>query len=82
MTRNANLDGDRGVKVRKAALEARRRQAEARAADLAPVIADIRRGGVTSLKGIARALNARGVPTATGTGRWEIPQVRRMLARL
>jgi len=28
------------------------------------------------------ALNARGVPTATGKGRWEIPQVRRMLARL
>jgi hypothetical protein len=82
MTRNPNLDGERGVKVRKAALEARRRQAEARAADLAPIIADIRRGGVTSLKGIARALNARGVPTATGKGRWEIPQVRRMLARL
>ena len=68
MTRNPNLDGERGVKVRKAALEARRRQAEARAADLAPIIADIRRGGVTSLKGIARALNARGVPTATGKG--------------
>jgi hypothetical protein len=36
MTRNANLDGERGVKVPKTALEARRRQAEARAADLAP----------------------------------------------
>jgi hypothetical protein len=63
-------------------VEARRRQADARAADLAPTIADIRRGGVTSLRGIAMALNARGVSTATGKGRWEIPQVRRTLARL
>jgi hypothetical protein len=73
MTRNPNLA---------AALEARRKQAEARAADLAPVIAERRAAGVTSLKGIARALNARGVPTARGKGRWAIPQVRRMLARL
>jgi hypothetical protein len=82
MTRSPNLDGDRGAKVRKAALEARRKRAEAKAANLAPIIADIRRGGITSLKGIARALNARCVPTATGRGRWRIPQVRRMLARL
>jgi hypothetical protein len=82
MTRNPNLDGDRGAKVREAALRVRRKRAEARAADLAPIIADIRRDGITSLKGIAKALNARGIPTATGKGRWEIPQVRRMLARL
>jgi hypothetical protein len=64
MTRNPNLDGDRGAKVRKAALEARRKQADARAA-LEPVIAEPHAAGVTSLKGIERALNARGVPTAS-----------------
>jgi hypothetical protein len=82
MTRNPNLNGDRGAKVRAAGVEARRKQAEARAADLAPMIAAIRAAGVTSLYGIARALNERGIPTATGRGRWAIPQVRRVLARL
>ena len=82
MTRNQNLDGDRGAKARAAAIEARRKQADARAADLAPIIAEIRATGVTSLYGIARALDDRGIPTATGRGKWEIPQVRRVLARI
>jgi hypothetical protein len=82
VTRNPNLDSDRGAKVRAAALEARRKQAEAKAADLAPVIAELQAAGVTSLYGIAKALNDRGVPTATGRGTWAIPQVRRVLARL
>ena len=72
MTRNTNLDGNRGVKARMAALKA----------ELAPIIAEIRAAGVTSLYGIAKALNDRGVPTATGRGTWAIPQVRRVLARL
>jgi hypothetical protein len=38
--------------------------------------------GVTSLSGIAAALNARGIPTASGSGRWYHAQVRRLLARL
>jgi hypothetical protein len=51
------------------------------------LIAAIRAAGVTggrrktSLHGIAKALNKRGIPTATGRGRWAIPQVRRVLAR-
>jgi len=82
MTRNPNLDGNRGAKARTAALEARRKRAIAWAANLAPIIAAIRANGVTSLYGIAQALNRRGVPTATGRGEWAIPQVRRMLERL
>src|SRR6202035_3018844 len=31
---------------------------------------------------IAADLNARGIPTATGVGEWQAPQVRRVLARL
>jgi hypothetical protein len=38
--------------------------------------------GVTSLRGIAKALNERGVPTATGKGKWEAMQVGRVLGRL
>jgi hypothetical protein len=46
MTRNPNLDGDRGAKVRAAGIDARRKQAEARAGDIAPIIAAIRAAGV------------------------------------
>jgi hypothetical protein len=62
--------------------ELRRARAARAAADLAPVIAELRASGVTSLRGIAAALNARGIPTVAGSGRWYHAQVRRLLARL
>ena len=52
-----------------------------RAADLAPVITELRSGGVTSLRAIAAALNARSIPTATGRGVWSAVQVRRTMTR-
>ena len=54
--------------------------ADARAADILPVINGIRAAGVTSANGIARALNERGIPTARG-GRWQAVQVQRVLER-
>jgi hypothetical protein len=42
----------------------------------------VQAAGVTSLRGIAKALNERGVPTATGKGKWEAMQVGRVLERL
>jgi hypothetical protein len=56
--------------------------ADARAAELAPIVADIRHSGITSWYGIAMELNKRGVPTATGKGIWEPAQVRRLMERL
>ncbi|MCF8042051.1 MAG: recombinase family protein [Desulfarculaceae bacterium] len=51
------------------------------AANVMPIIADIRkRAGITSLSGIAAALNAQGVPTARG-GRWAAQTVKNVLAR-
>jgi hypothetical protein len=44
------------------------------------VIREIRASGVASLRGIAAALNARGVRTARG-GRWAATQVGAVLAR-
>ena len=41
-------------------------QADRFAANMRPVIEQIRKSGITSLRGIAAALNARGVPTARG----------------
>jgi hypothetical protein len=57
-------------------------RADARASQLAPIVAELRRGGVTSWYGIAMELNKRGVPTATGRGIWDPGNVRRVLERL
>ena len=56
-------------------------QAERRAAALAPIIAEIRAFGATSLQQIADALNARGIPAARG-GSWSKTQVARVLDRM
>jgi hypothetical protein len=65
-----------------AALEARQARADERAAKLAPIIKAIQAKGITSLSGIAEALNKRRVPTPRGRGHWHATQVRRSLARL
>ena len=52
-------------------------QARHRASDLAPVIADIRNQGASSLRQIAAELNRRGIPTARG-GKWSAVQVKRI----
>ena len=57
-------------------------RADARASQLVPIVAGIRRSGVTSWYGIAMELNKRGVPTASGKGIWEPGQVRRLIERL
>jgi DNA invertase Pin-like site-specific DNA recombinase len=54
--------------------------AEQFAAAVLPVIAKLREAGVTSYRGIAMALNGRGVRTARG-GRWQVSNVRNLLAR-
>jgi hypothetical protein len=43
------------------------------------VIADIEAAGVTSLSGIARALQARGIKTRAGKDLWHARQVSRLL---
>jgi DNA invertase Pin-like site-specific DNA recombinase len=81
--RGVKLGGDRGnlpafaEQGRLAGLETRRKDAEQRAADLAPIIAQLRSEGAISLRQIADGLNVRGVPTARG-GRWSAVQVQRL----
>jgi DNA invertase Pin-like site-specific DNA recombinase len=55
--------------------------ADAHARQVAPTIREIRAAGVTSLRGIAEALHARGIRTARG-GRWEAATVRNVIRRL
>jgi hypothetical protein len=58
------------------------KRATARAADLAPIIEEIRAAGTVSLQGIAVALNERGISTPRGHGEWSAVQVNRVLKRL
>ena len=67
---------DGGAALRRTVSE----NADAFASDLAPVIEAIRAEGVTSLRGIAVALNDRGMLTRRG-GRWGVSNVRNLLAR-
>jgi DNA invertase Pin-like site-specific DNA recombinase len=84
--RGKKLGGNRGVKLTAKARAAGRAEvkahADARAAEIAPAIHEIRAAGITSLRGIAAALNERGIPTARGSGTWSAMQVGRALARL
>jgi len=68
--------------IRAAGRAALSNRSNARAADLAPVIAELRASGITSLGGIARALEARSIPAARGGAKWSENQVSRVLARL
>lgn len=55
-------------------------QADRFAATVLPIIATVQRTGITSYRGIAQALNDRGVRTARG-GTWQVSNVRNLLAR-
>jgi DNA invertase Pin-like site-specific DNA recombinase len=84
--RGVKLGGNRGVmptaKMQKASTAALQKRADARAADIAPTIRELQAAGATTLRAIADGLNARGIPTARGEGKWSSPQVMRVLQRL
>jgi len=78
----------RGVKLgnpnieaaQEAAVAAVKAEADRAAGNVLPIIAEIQRSGATTLRAMADALNARGVPTPRG-GRWHAMSVRNALAR-
>jgi DNA invertase Pin-like site-specific DNA recombinase len=74
-----------GNPINAAAAAAKGRQISMREADrfaqaVLPLIASIQRSGITSLRGIALALNNRGVRTARN-GQWQVSNVRNLIAR-
>jgi DNA invertase Pin-like site-specific DNA recombinase len=81
------LGGDRGnlpALARKAAQISVARRVEAarnRVVDLAPIIAEIRSTGATSLRKISAELNARNIKTPRGC-QWSAAQVKRTLERV
>jgi hypothetical protein len=68
--------------ARRAAHKVRAARANAHAADLAPILKELQAAGITTLNGIADALNTRRVPTPAGSGHWHAMQVARLLKRL
>ena len=77
-TRWDQLTGDVADKGRAAGIATRQARATGRANDLAPIIADLKAKGATSLRDIASGLNDQGIPTARG-GSWSAVQVQRIL---
>jgi DNA invertase Pin-like site-specific DNA recombinase len=71
----------RAQKGNRAALVKVSKDADAHALDLAPVIDDIRKAGVTTLNGIAKELNRRTIRTPRG-GQWYATSVKNLLERL
>ena len=84
--RGVKLGGHRGTVPPKIAsersLKARQATGEARAADLEPIITELRAEGVASLNAMARALTEKGVPTARGGSSWTPMQVKRVIDRI
>ena len=78
--RGVTLGGPELAKARKSAVASIKALADQHAANVLPVIREIRRTGAASLHQIADALNARGITTARG-GRWYASSVRNVLAR-
>lgn len=67
--------------MRAKAQAVRHAKANAKASDLSETIDAIRASGVTSARGIAEVLGARGIPTPRGGATWQAVQVQRILAR-
>ena len=67
--------------ARAAAAIALRRRADGYCLNVAPVIAEIRRSGISTFAGIASALSARGIPTDRG-GQWHAATVRNIERRV
>jgi hypothetical protein len=72
------LAGPRG----RQAIQAIQAQADAGAADIAPIIAELKAADATSLEAMAAALSEKRIPTSRGNRTWSATQVKRLLNRL
>lgn len=78
--RGTKLGNPKLATARKSAVSAIKGEADRAAANVLPIIEDIRKSGIATLRQIADSLNARGVPTARG-GKWHAMTVRNILTR-
>ena len=75
------LGGPKIAAARVLGSAANKNAADRFAANVAPVIRQVQASGATSLRSVAAALTARGVPTARG-GDWNAAQVANVLRRV
>jgi DNA invertase Pin-like site-specific DNA recombinase len=78
--RGATLGNPRLHVARKTAVAVVRAEADRYAANVLPIIREAQNAGATTLRQIAEALNARGIPTARG-GQWHAKSVSNILER-
>jgi DNA invertase Pin-like site-specific DNA recombinase len=78
--RGATLGNPRLHVARKTAVAVVRAEADRYAANVLPIIREAQKAGATTLREIAEALNARGIPTARG-GQWHAKSVSNILER-
>jgi DNA invertase Pin-like site-specific DNA recombinase len=78
--RGAKLGGPKLAEARERAVVSIVAGADRLAANVVPIIREMQRAGMNTLRDIAEALNARGVPTARG-GIWYASTVRNVLVR-
>ena len=71
----------RASKGNRAAVAALRIKADRHASELRPVLDELRAEGITTMEGMAAALNERGMQTPRGA-RWHASSVRNLLARI
>jgi DNA invertase Pin-like site-specific DNA recombinase len=85
-SRGVRLGGNRGAiisrEARATGRTAQSARSKTRAADLAPILTELRHAGVNTLAAIGRALTDRRIPTARGLPNWSPSQVSRVLARM
>jgi DNA invertase Pin-like site-specific DNA recombinase len=78
--RGVVLGGPKLPEARERAVASIKALADQHAANVLPMIREIRRSGATSLRQISDALNARGITTPRG-GQWYASSVRNVLER-
>jgi DNA invertase Pin-like site-specific DNA recombinase len=78
--RGTKLGGPKRLEASALGAAANKANAERFAANTLPIIWEIQASGVTTLRGVARALNARGVPSARGVP-WSPVAVSNILKR-
>ena len=78
--RGVTLGGPKIREAQKIAVERVMEIADRHARNVLPIIRDIQRAGIKSLRDVANALNARGIATARG-GKWYAATVRNAMAR-
>jgi DNA invertase Pin-like site-specific DNA recombinase len=78
--KGVKLGNPRIAAAQGAAVVAVKAEADRAASNVLPIISEIRKSGAMSLRAIAEALNAHGIPTPRG-GRWYAMSVRNALAR-